>query len=39
MWKWSEVDAKLTNGTQDSLDKPGTIRDAVKREREADAHH
>jgi predicted DNA-binding transcriptional regulator AlpA len=39
MWKWSEVDAKLTNGTQDGLDKPGSIRDAVKREREADAHH
>jgi predicted DNA-binding transcriptional regulator AlpA len=36
MWKWSEVDAWLSGGKD--ADRPGSVTDAVKREREADRH-
>lgn len=36
MWKWSEVDAWMTDGSPNA--RPGSIKDAVKREREADRH-
>lgn len=39
MWKWSEVDALMTDGAQDGVPRNATeMRDAVKREREADRH-
>lgn len=38
MWKWSEVDAWMTEGNPEAPgSRPGSIKDAVKREREADA--
>jgi predicted DNA-binding transcriptional regulator AlpA len=37
MWRWSEVDARLAEGDNSSLMSEATgIRDAVRREREAD---
>jgi predicted DNA-binding transcriptional regulator AlpA len=39
MWKWSEVDAWLTDGGQNGPPNTATeVRDAVRREREADAY-
>ena len=35
MWKWSEVDAMLTDGPAEK----GSVTDAVRREREADRRH
>jgi hypothetical protein len=35
MWKWSEVDDRLTTKHNDDIDATG-MRDAVRREREAD---
>ena len=40
MWKWSEVDAWLSDGSPGGPPNNATrVRDAVRREREADAHH
>lgn len=37
MWKWSEVDAWMTDGGPDAPGtRPGSIADGVRREREAD---
>jgi hypothetical protein len=36
MWRWSEVDARLAEGDNGSLGEVTGIRDAVRREREAD---
>lgn len=36
MWEWSEVSDWLRNGAQNGLVKPGSITDAVRREREED---
>lgn len=37
MWKWAEVDAWMTDGSPDVPGaRPGSMKDAVKREREAD---
>lgn len=39
MWKWSEVDAWLSSGGLNKAPNTATeVRDAVKREREADRH-
>lgn len=39
MWSWAEVDDHMKNGGQDGgSNQPGSIADAVKREREADRH-
>jgi hypothetical protein len=39
MWKWEEVDAWLSKGGQDGPPSTATeVRNAVKREREADRH-
>jgi predicted DNA-binding transcriptional regulator AlpA len=36
MWKWSEVDTWLTEGNNGAVGEATGIRDAVRREREAD---
>lgn len=36
MWKWSEVDAWLSEGNNGTVGEATEIRDAVRREREAD---
>lgn len=40
MWKWAEVDAWMTDGAQNGNPASATeMRDAVRKEREADARH
>jgi predicted DNA-binding transcriptional regulator AlpA len=36
MWTWSEVDARLSEGNNGSVGEATGMRDAVRREREAD---
>ena len=36
MWKWSEVDTRLSEGNNGTIGEATGMRDAVRREREAD---
>jgi hypothetical protein len=36
MWRWSEVDTRLAEGNNNTVDEAAGMRDAVRRERDAD---